>query len=650
MKINTKLIFSLLIFTLTSIIATGRVLAEADGPDYYRVHGVADNDVLNIHTKADYKSTKIGEIPPGAGCVRNLGCKGGLTLDEFSSLSKQQQKTVLKKRPRWCLIEYQKIKGWVSGRYLAEGSCDIKRHSSSAIELELQRLLENHSSEMIFSDWHGISVYEKDRWIAAAYHDSAFSPYWITKNGPGHKAQILLNALHTSAVEGLEPQDYGVSVIDALWKSTSPQDHARLDVMLTVAYIEYITDIRHGRVQPKKEDEALFYHKADKQINAVNLMDEVKNNKDFKSFLLQQLPSHQLYQLTREGLARYKDMASAGGWSQIAAGPSIHPGAVDKRVTGIRQRLMISGDLTKDNSRTPEMDAELYDNDLAAAVKLFQSRHGLTADGIIGKGTISAMNVSADYRVQQIEMNLERWRWMDRDLGQRYVIVDIPSYTVSDYQNDEKIYEMPVIVGMLHHDTPVFSEEIKYVVLNPYWTLTPHIARTETLHKLRKDRHYLKKNHISLFKGWNDPHELDATRINWHKVSPREMNKYRFRQNPGPWNALGVLKIVFPNKHSVYMHDTPNHKLFKREVRGFSHGCIRMSNPVKQASIVLGDEWTEERLNELIASGKRTVIRLDQPMKVHLVYQTAWGDENGRMHFVRDIYARDKGLHKALYL
>ena len=637
--------FLILIFSLFMLSCT-MVWAEADGPDYYRVHGVASDDVLNVHNAAGSHAGKVGEIPPNASCVINLGCKGGLTYDEFTHLSKKKQAAILKKRPRWCHVRYQNIEGWVSAHFLAEGDCIKPEKVVGVIGQQLQQLLEHYSSEMIFSDWHNISVYEKDQWIASVYHDSAFSPYWVTERGPVHKAQLLLQALKNSATEGLNPEDYGLSAIETLWQRSDAEGYAKLDILLTVAYIEYITDVRHGRVQPKNEDEALFYHKADKQIDPVALIKEAQNSSGFNTFLSNQLPSHETYRFTRKGLKRYKEIASAGGWPVIASGVTIHPGDADKRLSDIRQRLIISGDLAADSSQKPDF----YDDVLAEAVKHFQVRHGMTADGVIGKGTISAMNVPADYRVQQIEMNLERWRWIDHDLGQRYVVVDIPSFMATDFQHDKKIYEMPVIVGKLHHETPVFSEDIKYVVLNPYWTLTPHIARTETLHKLRKDRHYLKKNHISLFRGWHDSHELDATRINWHKVSPKEMNKYRFRQNPGPWNALGVLKIVFPNAHSVYMHDTPNHQLFEREKRGFSHGCIRMDNPVKQASVVLGGEWTENRINDVIATGKRTVVRLDQPMKVHLVYQTVWGDENGNINFVRDIYKRDERLHKALYL
>lgn len=522
---------------------------------------------------------------------------------------------------------------------------------ASELDLQLQQLLENHPSEMSFAGWHQISVTEENRWLAAVYHDSGFTAYWIGENGPEEKAKILLETIQRADLEGLETLDYDLAAIEQLWTSKNPQDLARLEVMLTVAYIEYMSDVRYGRVQPKKEDEAIYYHGADRDIDAIVLITEARDTPDFADFLAQQLPKHEMYRLTKVGLQRYKNISAAGGWSVIAQGETIHPGEQDERLPQIRQRLMISGDLSIEaaNSSNPETNPHAYDDQVFDGVKKFQLRHGLTPDGVLGKGTIAAMNVPADYRVKQIAINLERWRWMDHDLGERYIVADIPSYTVTDYQDDKVSFEMPVIVGKSHHETPVFSEDIKYVVINPYWTLTPSIARNETLGKLRKDSHYLKKNHISLFRGWNDPHELDATKINWHRVSAKEMNKYRFRQNPGPWNALGVLKIVFPNKHSVYMHDTPNHKLFKREVRGFSHGCIRMSDPVRQASIVLGDKWPEERINEVIASGKRTVVHLEQPMKVHLAYQTAWGDEKGGMHFVKDIYNRDVRLLKALY-
>jgi len=516
----------------------------------------------------------------------------------------------------------------------------------STLEAALEEILLHHPAEIIGFKWHGIPSEKEDQQIARVYHEFGLRPLWVTTKGPGKRATAIFEAITLAGDEGLRPQDYGFADIQDKWGSREPHDLALLDMLLSVGLIDYISDVRHGRVQPVKEDEAVFYHEADKDIDPIAIINEALAANDVARFLADQFPSHRLYRQTREGLKQYRKLASTAKSSQIPDGKTIHPGENDSRLPAIRQHLIVTGDLNETS------DSETYDDTTVEAIKKYQAQHGLADDGVIGKNTITELNVPFDYRLRQIEMNIERLRWTDHDLGDKYILVDIPAFSAVTMFNDDVIFDMPVIVGKHFHETPVFSETIKYVVINPYWTITPSIARHEMLPKLRKDPGYLKKKHISLFRGWSDNKEIDPWSIDWDKVSPRAMNQYRLRQNPGPWNALGVLKIVFPNEHSVYMHDTPNHKLFDRSVREFSHGCIRMDEPVKQGAIVLNESnggLTEERINEIIKSGKRTVVRLEKPMQVHLVYQTAWGDKNGTMHFVRDAYGRDKRLEKALY-
>ena len=518
--------------------------------------------------------------------------------------------------------------------------------TDSELEAALDGLLLHHPAEIIGFDWHNIPTEKADQQIARVYHEFGLRPLWVTKKGPGKRAIAVYDAIKSAGNDGLNPDDYGLADIEAVWRSREPNDLALVDVLLSVGLIEFISDVRHGRVQPVKEDEAVYYHGADKSIDAVAIVNEVLAAEDAAKYLADQFPSHRFYRQTREGLKRYRELASTAKSSQISEGKTIHPGETDNRLPAIRQHLVLTGELDEFS------DSESYDDETVEAVKQYQARHGLAVDGVIGKGTITELNVPFEYRVRQIEMNLERFRWTDHDLGEKHIIVDIPAYTAVTMDNDEAIFDMPVIVGKHFHETPVFSETIKYVVINPYWTITPSIARNEMLPKLRKDPGYLKKKHISLFRGWSDNKEIDPWTIDWNKVSRKEMNKYRLRQNPGPWNALGVLKMVFPNKHSVYMHDTPNHNLFDRSVKAFSHGCIRMDEPVKQAALVLSEtdsSWTEERINEVVKSGKRTVVRLKEPMPVHILYQTAWSDKKGDMHFVRDVYGRDKRLEKVLY-
>ena len=211
---------------------------------------------------------------------------------------------------------------------------------------------------------------------------------------------------------------------------------------------------------------------------------------------------------------------------------------------------------------------------------------------------------------------------------------------------------MPVIVGKNYHETPVFNDTIKYVVFNPYWNLTPSIARNETLPRLKKDPNYLQKQNMRIFQGWKaDAEELDATTMDWSTVSEKQMDQYRIRQDPGPNNALGTLKLIFPNKYDVYLHDTPSRNLFKQDKRALSHGCIRMARPAEMAAWVLGGKkkgWSVQRVNDIVSTGKRQVVNLDQPMPIFILYRTASVGDDGQLYFFNDIYGRDKLLVRSL--
>jgi len=278
----------------------------------------------------------------------------------------------------------------------------------------------------------------------------------------------------------------------------------------------------------------------------------------------------------------------------------------------------------------------------------------LNPDGVIGKQTMAAMNVSVTDRIEQIVINMERYRWLKRFNDDRLVAVNIAGFRAAAGKPGAFDLTMPVIVGKTYHATPVFSEIIKYVEFNPYWNLPASIARTETLPKLKQDPLYLQKHNMRIFQGWEEgAPELDATTMDWSKISERDMNRYRVRQDPGPNNALGTLKIMFPNKYSVYLHDTPAHGLFKQEQRAFSHGCIRMSRPAEMAAWVLGGEekgWNVERVNKIVNDRERQVVVLDEPIPVYILYRTAFvNPEENMLHFYADIYGRDNLLATALF-
>jgi murein L,D-transpeptidase YcbB/YkuD len=270
---------------------------------------------------------------------------------------------------------------------------------------------------------------------------------------------------------------------------------------------------------------------------------------------------------------------------------------------------------------------------------------------MVGTATLRMLNVPAEYRVRQIEINMERWRWMPESLGDWYLMVNIANQRVQVIENGRTVIDMRVIVGLQEgrHNTPVFSDSMRYVVINPYWHVPRSIVIREMLPRLRRDPDYLSRNHFEVFSGWgSEGGALDPTTVDWNAVDGEsESFSYRFRQKPGPNNALGRLKFMFPNKYRVYLHDTPPGVLFDSNVRTFSHGCIRVERPVDLAEYLLGrnnEPWSRSDIVDAIRDDERHIVLLDRKLPVHVLYLTAWIDENGLMNFREDPYGRDKRL------
>jgi murein L,D-transpeptidase YcbB/YkuD len=463
------------------------------------------------------------------------------------------------------------------------------------------------------------------------------------------RAADILAVLKDAQSHGLDPSSYFVDKIHQYWDSKDTTGLVRLDILLTLGMMRYVADQREGRMEPREVDPELFAAARDVEVDWNLLMQTAFEAPDMKAFLGQQAPPFLQYRELQKKLAEYRALAVKGGWSSIPTGKALKPGMEDQRVTIVRKRLAVPGELT-----TEDMDNAVFDVALVEAVKRFQKRHNLNPDGVVGNQTLAAMNVPVEVRIEQIIINMERYRWLKRRMHDRLVAVNIAGFEAFAGKPGKFDLKMPVIVGKKYHKTPVFSDTIKYVVINPYWNLTPSIARNETLPRLKKDPHYLEKHNMRIFQGWGpDAPELDATTIDWTKVSKKDMNRYRVRQDPGPDNALGTLKLVFPNKYNVYLHDTPAHGLFKQQQRAFSHGCIRMDRPSEMAAWVLGGEekgWSLARVNEIVASRKRQVAVLDQPMPVYILYRTAFvNPEDNTLYFYEDIYGRDQLLAKALF-
>lgn len=352
-------------------------------------------------------------------------------------------------------------------------------------------------------------------------------------------------------------------------------------------------------------------------------------------------PPHEGYRLLVEALSRYQELSALGGWPEIPSGPSISSGSHDKRLPLLRTHLLKTGDLVRDLGT-----ATYYDSETEAAVRLFQRRHGLVDDGVVGVKTLKALNVSVEERIRQIELNLERWRWMPKSFGDRHIRVNVADFSLEVIDHEEVVMQMPVIVGTGYRKTPVFSARMSYLEFAPYWTVPPTILREDKLPKIKQNPEYLEENHFRIISRNVEGEFIDTESIDWSSVEAENFPGL-LRMEPGPWNPLGNVKFMFPNKFNVYLHDTNETYLFSNNVRSFSSGCIRIERPRELAYYLLGSKLGAERIQELfeLKTPERVSI---EPLPVHLQYWTAWVSAEGLIHFRRDVYFRDLDLHVAL--
>jgi L,D-transpeptidase YcbB len=476
-------------------------------------------------------------------------------------------------------------------------------------------------------------------------------------DGLSPQAEALRRALLEAEADGLPASDYAVDAIERRWPAEAAEDRAELDLLLTRAFLRYAADAR-GVVDPRGSDAGWQIEPPDG--DDVASLEQALRSPDFAAALRAIESPHAEHARLRWALTHYRRIAAEGGWPTLPHGPALELGVRDERVPLLRARLTLSGDLRAPTAAaeataeaatvaggTGALDEGLFDTDLGQAVRRFQERHGLEPDGVVGPRTRAALNVTAAERADRILVNLERWRWMPRDLGRRHLLVNTAGFRLDYVEDGEPTLGMRVIVGKEGWGTPSFADRMTHIVLNPYWNVPPSIARGELLPKLREDPAAVAADGMRVFAGWDrDAAELDPLTVDWAAVPPGRGFPYRLRQDPGPKNPLGRMKFMFPNEHSIYLHDTPNRSLFRRAFRAFSHGCIRVEEPVRLASALLG--WAPERIEAALAKGENAYVRLPEQVPVYLTYFTAWVEPDGTVQFRDDIYGRDANLLAAL--
>ncbi|MBI5559372.1 MAG: L,D-transpeptidase family protein [Deltaproteobacteria bacterium] len=488
---------------------------------------------------------------------------------------------------------------------------------------------------------------------AKFYERRDFQPAWLGLNGQFPRPAALIKAIREVSRDGLVPEYYHLKAIEsslaklqtAQGQETTP-DYALLadlDVLLTDSFFLLSCHLANGCINPLMLEAQWFAGNEKMDVPAV--LEKALQENRVKESLDSLAPREGFYPKLRQALAQYREKAAKETWSVIADGPKLRQNDKDKRIPALRQRLAVLGDLAAGENMT----AELFDERFAEAVQRFQQRHGLTADGVIGPKTLQALNISPQKRIRQIELNMERLRWSLRNPGPRYILVNIANFGLEVIENGSPVLSMRVVVGKPFWNTPVFSEEMTYLVLNPPWHIPKSIALEEILPKLRKDPGYLDRQDIKVSQNGATLDGKALQQINWSRLSINNF-PYKFKQNPGPKNPLGSIKFVFPNQHDIYLHDSPNKNLFQRNIRAYSHGCIRIEKPVELAEYLLRDDpkWNRDAIAQTIKNGEKKTIRLPRPVPVHLLYLTAWVDENNIMQFRDDIYERDALLDEAL--
>jgi len=474
--------------------------------------------------------------------------------------------------------------------------------------------------------------------LAPFYEARRYQPVWSDDRGVSAGAREFLAAIEAAADDGLDPTVYELNAARSLADSASDADGlARIDLVLTRLWLAYGGDLVGGRVEPDRVDSMWSPAAATLDLAAAleaaggGGPDELR-------------PPHAGYARLRQALGRYREMSALGGWDSIAPGEPLVRGARGPRIVALRRRLAASGDL----DTVGVAAATSFDGTLESAVRRFQARHGLPADGRVGPLTLNGLNVPVETRVRQIELNLERWRWLPRSLGTRYVMVNSAGFALEAVEGDSVVVRARAIAGRPEWPTPLVSGTLTHVVLNPAWHVPRDITRREVLPAVRRDSGYLAREGIRVYTV-ADSRPVDPDTVDWAAVADTAP-PYRFVQDPRPRNPLGRVKLAFANRFGVALHDTPDPALFRLTARAFSHGCVRIEGATDLTVYALRGTrgWSRDSILSRMAVLRERWITLAEPMPVHLVYWTAWVTRDGHVEFRDDVYGWDRTLETAI--
>jgi len=510
---------------------------------------------------------------------------------------------------------------------------------SNSLRIELEQLV--NSGSLGNSD---VSIASGDL-LLEIYAQRNYLPAWNNQQQIGE----LVSAIKATAADGLDPSDYHLQRVELIYadrlagRQSSPEEKAVQDLILTDSLARLGYHQLFGKVNPYTLDPHWNFRRDFNGVDPATAIQRTIDSPSLTDSLRTFSPRGWFYQKLQKALADYRQIAANGGWPAIPGGPTLRPGASDNRLPVLAQRLIVTGDLAP---RDAVNKLTTYDKSLQQGVRHFQARHGLDTDGAIGPATLRALNVPVSKRVEQLKINIERARWVLNDLEDDFVLVNIAGFRAYVLRNRKIAWETKVQVGSAFHQSPVFRSEIKYLVVNPTWTVPYSIASKEILPKIKHDPNYFASRDFDL-KDQNGK-LVEPSSVDWENITERNFPVWLV-QRPGPNNALGRVKVMFPNEHSVYLHDTPSKSLFDKAERAFSHGCIRVENPFGLAEQLLGgDGWNQAKFQQVLDAGETKKVSLSKPIPVLLLYWTTMPTPDGVVHFFNDVYLRDARIAEAL--
>jgi murein L,D-transpeptidase YcbB/YkuD len=472
------------------------------------------------------------------------------------------------------------------------------------------------------------------------YQKRGNAPAWIDDRKPSAQMDELIGALRQADRQGLDPALYNASTLAArreeagrgflTMKGFNEREAVDLDVWLTYLYLQYASDLSNGLANLSHADPA--WKIRSEKTDVLALLEQALDQNRVGQSLGELTPSHEQYTRLRDALQKYRQIAQQGGWPALPAALKLKPAQANAAVPVLAKRLAASGDF---GSTLRDGDIA-YGAELQEAVKRFQRRHGLADDGVVSGATLAQLNVPVERRIEQMTLNLERWRWLPAKLADRYVLVNLPEQRLEVWDRGQVPVSMRVIVGKKATPTPIFDDDMTHIIFSPYWNVPPDIAANETIPSMMRDPAFLSRMNMEVL-------DRDGNAVDPSAVDLSSPGNYRIRQRPGAANALGYVKFMFPNQFNVYLHDTPTDSLFERASRSFSHGCVRLEQPEALARYVLADqpEWTPERIQEAMHSGVEKHVKLTAPIAVYLGYFTARVSADGILQFRDDLYGID---------